>query len=440
MRRARWTLCLALLLAGAIWLAAAAEESAAPAVVQVITIDGAINPGSADFIISSIRNAARENAAALLIELDTPGGLVDSTQDIVKEMLDSPVPIIVYVTPPGAHAGSAGVMITLAGHLAVMAPSTRIGAASPVAMGGEMDETMKAKATNDVVGFVEAIAKRRGRNVEWAKRAVTEAAVVTDDQAVKDGIVDFVAKNLDDLLAQADGREVTLGQDVKRELRLKGAAVDRRAMGLKHKIIFHLADPNLVYLFMIIGMLGLYAEFSNPGMVVPGIVGGICLILFAVSTQILPINAVGLLLIAAGIVMLVLEFKFTSYGALTAGGVTLMVLGSLFMFDNAPDKVFPAPTFRLQASWGVILPSVIAIGAFSLFVAYKIIRAQVRQGLTGQEGIVGETGEAATAIEPRGKVLVQGTYWDADADAPIEKGARIQVVGVRGLRLKVKKL
>jgi membrane-bound serine protease (ClpP class) len=321
-----------------------------------------------------------------------------------------------------------------------MSPSTRIGAASPVSMTGQMDDTMKAKATNDIAGLVETIAKKRGRNVEWAKKAVTEAAVVTDDVALEEGVIDVVAKDLDDLLAKSSGREVTLGHDQKRKLELTGARIVRRPMTFKQNAIFHLADPNLVYLFMIIGMLGLYAEFSNPGMVLPGVVGGIALLLFAVSTQILPINALGLLLIAGGIVLFILEFKFTSYGALTAGGVVLMVLGSLFLFENTPDKVMPTPDYRLQVSWAVILPSVIAMGAFTLFVAYKVVRAQIRKGLTGQEGIVGETGVAATDIAPEGKAQVQGVFWDATADEPIAKGAKLKVVAASGLNLKVKKL
>jgi len=439
LRKARTILFTAFLILGlALWALAQVAAPGTP-VVHVLTVDGAINPGSADYIIRAVETATAAGAAALLIEIDTPGGLVDSTQDIVKAMLDADVPIITYVTPPGAHAGSAGVMITLAGHVAAMAPSTRIGAASPVSMTGEMDETMRAKATNDIVGFVEAIAKKRGRNVEWAKKAVTEAAVVTDDEALKQKVVDLIAKDVDELLALADGMEIVLGHDKKHTLALAGATLDRRSMTWKQKLVFYLADPNLVYLFMIIGMLGLYAEFSNPGMILPGVVGVISLVLFAVSTQILPINTVGLLLIVAGIVLFILEFKFTSFGALTAGGVVLLIVGSLFLFENTPDKVFPAAEFQLQASLGVILPTAIAMGLFTLFVAYKVIRGQVQKGRTGQEGIVGETGTAASEIARKGKVLVQGVYWEAEnaAAAPIPAGAEIRVVAADGLRLKV---
>ncbi len=441
MRKARISLYVLFLLLGvSLWAAAQTVAPSPSTIVHVITIDGSINPGSADYIIKAIDTAADTKAAALLIEIDTPGGLVSSTQDIVKAMLDSPVPIITYVTPTGAHAGSAGVMITLAGHVAVMAPATRIGAASPVSMTGEMDETMKAKATNDIVGFVETIAKKRGRNVEWAKKAVTEAAVVTDDEAVKKKVVDFVANSIDDIFDKADGMVVILGHDTEHTLRIKGAVVAHQPMTWKQKIVFYLADPNLVYLFMVIGMLGLYTEFSNPGMIIPGVIGVISLVLFAISTQILPINTVGLLLIVAGLVLFVLEFKFTSFGLLTIGGVALMIAGSLFMFENTPETVFPAAEFELRASLGVILPSTILMGLFTFFVAYKVLRGQLKKGRTGKEGIVEETGTAATDIGAAGKALVQGIYWDAHSDTPIVQSAKIKVVATEGLRLKVEEI
>ena len=431
-----WTALLVLGLALAAW-----PQAAPPAepLVQVLTVNGAINPGSADYIITAIKRARDEGAAALVIELDTPGGLVDSTRDIVQAMLASMTPIIVYVTPSGAHAGSAGAMVTLAGHIAVMAPSSSIGAASPVSMDGQMDETMKAKAFNDISAFVEGIAEARGRNVEWAKKAVNEAAAVTASEAVKLNVVDFMADTLEQALDLADGRKVKLADRSEVTLHTKGARVQRVEMSLKDKIIFWLADPNIIYFFMIIGMLGTYAEFSHPGLIFPGVIGAISLVLFLVSTQILPINTVGLVLIALGMALFILEFKFTSYGALTAGGIILMILGSLFLFDN-PEKVFPTTSFRLRVSWGLILPSVLALGAFTLFVAYKVVRAQVRKGLTGQEGIVGETGTATTDVHESGKVRVQGIYWEATSDQPIPSGSRVRVIAADGIGLKVEKV
>ncbi|MHA1570036.1 MAG: NfeD family protein [Alphaproteobacteria bacterium] len=438
-RRIRLALWLTLILMSASLFALAQEAPPAGTFVHLIEIDGTINPGSSEFIMASILKAQTAGAEALVIELDTPGGLVDSTRDIVQAMLGAQIPVIVYVTPPGAHAGSAGVMVTLAGHIAAMAPSSSIGAASPVSMSGEMDETMKAKAFNDITAFVEGIAEARGRNVEWAKKAVTEAAAVTATEAVKLNVIDFVADNLDDLLAQADGKTVKLGDGSEHTLQTKDARRVNQEMSLKHKIIFWLADPNLVYFFMIIGMLGIYAEFSHPGLIIPGVVGGLCIILFLVSTQILPINTVGRILIALGIVLFILEFKFTSYGALTLGGIAAMILGSLFLFDS-PGEVFQTPNFRLRVSWGLILPSVLALGGFTLFVAYKVVRAQIAKGRTGMEGIVGEIGVAATDVHESGKVRVQGVYWDASADRPIPQGSKIKVVAATSLHLKVEKL
>ncbi len=436
-RRAIWT---ALLIFGSV-LAAWPQATPPPAtpLVRVIAVDGAINPGSADHIVTAIDRATRDGAAALVIELDTPGGLYDTTRDIVQKMLAAKVPVFVYVTPSGARAGSAGAMITLAAHVAAMAPSTSIGAASPVAMEGEMDKTMKAKAFNDAMAFVEGIAQARGRNVEWAKKAVSEAAAVTAAEAERIKVIDFIADSLEDLLAKADGRKVTIGDKSEVVLRVAEARIERVEMSLKDKIIFWLADPNLIYFFMMIGMLGIYAEFSHPGLIFPGVIGGICIVLFLVSTQILPINSFGLVLIVLGMVLFVLEFKFTSYGALTAGGIILMILGSLFLFDN-PEKMIPNAGFRLRVSWGMILPSVLALGGFTLFVAYKVLRAQVSKGLTGQEGIVGETGLAATDVHTGGKVKVQGIYWEATADQPIAAGAPVRVVAANGLRLKVERI
>ncbi len=431
-----WTTLLLLGLALAAW-SQTAPPNARP--VYVITINGVINPGSADFIIKSIDRAQSEGAAALVIELDTPGGMLDSTREIVQKMLASMTPIIVFVTPSGAHAGSAGTMITLAANLAVMAPSTSIGAASPVAMNGEMDQTMKNKAFNDTTAFVQGIAEARGRNVEWAKKAVTEAAAVTASEAERLEVIDFVVDSLPALLNRADGRKVKLADHSEVTLLVKTARIERLEMSLKQKAVFWLADPNLIYFFMIIAMLGIYAEFSHPGLIFPGVIGGVCLILFLVSTQILPINTFGLIMIALGMVCFILEFKFTSYGALTAGGIILMILGSLFLFDN-PEKIFPAASFRVRVSWGLILPSVLALGAFTLFVAYKVLRAQLRKGLTGEEGIVGETGLATTDVHQEGKVRVQGILWEASAEQLIPAGSRIRVTAASGIRLTVEQI
>jgi membrane-bound serine protease (ClpP class) len=434
-------ICVLLIALGAAVIAGAQNEETPSTRIAVITIDGSINPGSADYIISSIHSTAAEGYEALIIELDTPGGLVESTRDIVQVLLSSPLPVVVYVTPPGAHAGSAGVMITMAADVAAMAPGTNIGAASPVSGTGEMDETMKNKVTNDVAAWVEGIAEQRGRNEEWAINAVREAVSVTATKAKKLNVIDLVAETLDDLVAKIDGKKVTIGGE-ERVLQTGNAKVVRLEMSLKHRLISKLADPNLAYIFMIIGMIGIYAEFSNPGLILPGVVGGICLVLFLMATQILPINSVALILIAAGLVLFILEIKFTSYGLLTAGGLACLTIGSWLLFD-VPEKVVDPTTFSLKVSWSYIIPSVITLGTFVLGATYLVVRAHRRKPETGNEGIVGRTGKAITEIAPGapGRIQVLGETWKADCDEPIAVGDLVTVVEASksSLALKVKK-
>lgn len=441
MKRTITILGIVLILAGFALVAIGQEEDLARPPVVVLTIDGSINPGSADFIITSLDRALLEGAQAVVIELDTPGGLVESTRDIVQALLSSKIPVIVYVTPPGARAGSAGVMITLAADIAAMAPGTNIGAATPVSGTGEMDETMKNKVTNDVAAWIEGIAEKRGRNKEWAIKAVREAVSVTATEALRLKAIDIVSDDLPSLLSTVDGRTLTVAGK-KTTLTTKNAKILRLEPGLKHRLIMRLADPNLAYLFMIIGFLGIYAEFSHPGLILPGVVGGICLVLFLMSTQILPINTIGLLLIVIGLALFILEVKFTSYGMLTAGGLACLTLGSLFLFD-VPEKIVDYPTFNLQVSWSYIIPSVLVIGGFVLGVTYLIVRAHKRKPETGHEGILGRVGQAVGDIEAgqAGQIEIVGEIWKAEAIEPIQKGDRVIVMAASttGLVLKVKK-
>lgn len=409
--------------------------------VHVITIDGSINPGSADFIIRSIQSAKSAGVDMFIIELDTPGGLVESTLDIVTELLKSEIPVVVYVSPPGARAGSAGAIITLAADIAAMAPATNIGAASPVSSSGEMDETMKSKVTNDLASKVESIAERRGRNKEWAIKAVREASAITSTHALKINVIDVIAENLPELLEQLDGREVKL-TDKTVKLNVKNAKIVRVEMGWKHKLLNLLADPNLAYLFMIIGMLGIYAEFSHPGLIVPGVIGAVCIILFLVASQVLPINTFGIMMILLGLVFFILEFKFTSYGGLTITGLVCLTVGSLFLFD-VPEKVVNPNSFSLQVSWSYIVPSVAVLGSFVIGITYLIVKTQRRKPETMREGIIGRTGVAATDFEPgkAGKVEIVGELWKAEADEPIAKGEKVVAIEASSssLELKVKK-
>lgn len=446
-RAVRISALLALTLIGAMMALAAPVPTTAPEApagppprVLVITLKGSVNPGSADFFITSIERAENENFDAVLIELDTPGGLVESTRDIVQKFLASRVPIIVYVSPAGARAGSAGVMITMAAHVAAMAPGTNIGAAHPVAGGGqEIDETMEKKITNDTAAWIEGIAEQRGRNKEWAIKAVRDSVSVTATDALKNNVVDVIAKDLAEALASADGREITLGADEKRTLRLANAQVVRIDPGLKHRFIMRLADPNIAYLLMIVGILGIYAEFSHPGMIFPGTIGVIGFLLFLMSTQILPINVVGVILIVVALALFVAEIKFTSYGALTIGGAIALGLGSLFLFD-VPEKVVQTPEFSMRVSWWLILPATIGFSLIAAMITFVVLKFQVRRPQTGEEASHGKTALVTAAIGPGGgQVKYDGVIWTAFADEPIEVGGSVEVLSVSGANVRVKR-
>ena len=435
MRRKTTALSLLFLLLGTALFALAQpavtpEENIPRPEVTVVTIDGSINPGSADYIIASLEQAKLNRSSALIIELDTPGGLVDSTRDIVQAMLNSSVPTVVYVTPPGAHAGSAGVMITLASNIAAMAPSTNIGAASPVSGTGEMEETMKRKVTNDVAAWVKGIAEERGRNAEWAEKAVREAVSATATEAKELNVIDVIATDLDDLLTKIDGMKVKTVGGTEVVIKAKDAKIHRPEMSLKHKMLMRLADPNLAYIFMIIGFLGLYAEFSNPGLIFPGIVGAISMILFLLATQVLPINTIGVILIIAGIIMFVLEVKVSSFGMLTLGGLLALTIGSLLLFD-VPEEIMDYPEFNLQVSWALIIPSVIVVGGFLMLATWLIFRTHQRRPETGSEDMVGVLGKAITDIAPDapGRVALRGETWRAQSKQHIANGDPVVVIG-----------
>jgi len=401
--------------------------------VQVIQVDSTINPAIEEFILQSINKAAQAEVEALIIELDTPGGLDTSMRNIVKGIFNSSVPIIVYVYPSGARAASAGVMITLAAHVAAMVPGTNIGAAHPVNLGGGgMDEEMKKKVENDAVAYVQGIARKRGRNEEWAAQAVRESVSVTAEKALELNIIDIVASNLQELLAAAHGRKVTLDSGPK-ELNTQDAEIIRTEMGWRHKILNTLSNPNIAYLLMILGFYGLIFELSSPGAILPGILGGICLILGLYSLQTLPINYAGLLLFLFGIMLLILEVKVTSYGALTIGGVVSMLLGSVMLFES------PAP--YLRASWSVIIPAVATTAGLILFALGFALKARLSKPVTGKEGLIGEIGTVYSKLDKgqEGKVFVHGEYWNAESEEVLEVGEKVEVTQVKGLKLRVRK-
>jgi membrane-bound serine protease (ClpP class) len=403
----------------------------AVAPVSTIQIDGVISPVTVRLVETALARAQSDGASALVIQLDTPGGLERSMRLICQRLLNAEIPVIVYVAPTGARAASAGVFITMAAHVAVMAPATNIGAAHPVAVGGGVDKESMKKIENDAAAFARTIATERGRNAEWAEKAVRESVSITEREAVKLKVVDVVADSMTDLLDRVDGRGVktTRGPVT---LQTRGATVKAIEVGFRDRVLNVITDPNVAYILMMLGMLGLFFELSNPGVILPGVVGGISLILAFFAFQSLPINFAGLLLILFGIVLLIAEIKVISHGILAVGGIVAMALGSLMLFD--------APEIGFRVSWRVIAPTVGATAGLFLFVIAAGVRALTARSPVGGPALVGETGVARSALSPQGQVLVHGELWRAVArGAPVEEGARVRVVGVNGLTLTVEK-
>lgn len=400
--------------------------------VLVIKISGVINPVSADFIGKSIHEANEKKAEALVIELDTPGGLDASMRNIVKDIIASGVPVVVYVSPSGGRAASAGVFITLAAHVAAMAPGTNIGAAHPVGIGGKMDKTMAEKAANDAAAYIRALADQRGRNARWAEDAVKKSISSSETEALKDHVIDIVTRDLNTLLSDIDGRRVQTdaGWNI---LHTKNAKVTMEEIGIRQRILNLISDPNVAYILMLLGFYGLFFELTNPGALFPGIIGGICLILAFYAFQTLPVNYAGLLLIILAVILFILEIKITSHGILTIGGVIAMVIGSLMLFES------PAPFMKL--SLFVILPAVITTALFFTITIGLALKAYQRRPVTGSEGLIGLEGIADSDItKGGGMVLLHGERWAAHSDDSISKGERVAVVAVSGLKVKVSKV
>jgi membrane-bound serine protease (ClpP class) len=367
----------------------------------------------------------------LVIQLDTPGGHLSSTQTIVKKILGATVPVIVYVAPAGAGAGSAGVFITLAGHIASMAPGTNIGAAHPVAGGGQEIKGAMGEKIENFAAFAETIAQQRGRNAEWAIQAVRKSVSITETEALKKNVIDIIARDIDDLLKQADGRKVDLDGHPA-TLALKDVRIERHEMSLKQKIINALADPNIVYLLMMAGILGLYMEFSHPGVVFPGVAGGICLLLALAGLQVLPINYAGLALILLGIGLLIGEAFAPSFGILGIGVIISLTLGSFFLFDTEGSD--------LIVDRSIIFTAVATLGSFVFAISYLVFRSQKSKPTMGLQGLIGEIGEVRGKLGPTGKIFVHGEYWNAEADGEIDVGEKVKVLGYDGMCLKVSRL
>jgi len=407
------------------WLFSAAQRH-----VNLITIDGAIGPVSARIIDKAIDSSVEDSAEVLVIELNTPGGLDESMRLITRKMLNSEVPVIVYVSPSGSRAASAGVFITLSANIAAMTPGTNIGAAHPVSIGGQMDSTMGEKVENDAAAYIKSIADKRGRNMAWAEEAVRKSVSITESEALKLGVIDFVSANLRELLDSCDGRKVNLPSGEK-VLNTKNIEVRRAEISVRDRILEVITNPTIAYILLTIGMWGIFFELSNPGAIFPGIVGGICLILAFFALQSLPINYAGLLLMILALILFILEVKIVSHGALTIGGIISMIFGSLLLFES------PVPYMRV--SLVVILCVVGATAAFFLFAMGMAIKAQKRKVTTGDKGLVGAVAVARTPLNPEGDVFIHGEIWRAEADQTIERGEKVIVTAVENLTLKVKK-
>jgi membrane-bound serine protease (ClpP class) len=443
-RRAGRRLALAgVVLAAGLSVAQTPEPAAESGFIHLATISGTINPASSDYLRKAITKSEQEGARAILIELDTPGGLLASTKDIIQSILNARVPVIVYVAPRGAWAGSAGTFITLAGHVAAMAPGTSIGAAHPVGIGSpakpapakeggeEARDFAAEKAENFTAAFIESIARERKRNVEWAVEAVRESVAIPADEALRLGVVDLLADDRSELLASIDGREVIVAGEP-RTLSVASVEVRPIEMTWLTSLFDVLASPDIAVLLILAGILGLYIEFTTPGVILPGIAGAICLVLGFISLQILPFSWLGLLLMLGGIALLVAEVFVTSFGVLFLLGVGCFLAGGAMIFER------PAESDLSVSFWKVLVPAVVGVAVFGGVVVFAVGRSIGSPQVSGVGEMIGLVGRASTALAPDGTVFVRGEHWNAHAAAPIAEGARIEVVAVEGMRLRVR--
>jgi membrane-bound serine protease (ClpP class) len=417
-----------------IFIALISAISAQSEFIYLLKVDGIINPASAGHIVKGIDKAEQDGALCLVIQMDTPGGLMESMRSIVKRILSAQVPIIVYVAPSGSRAGSAGVFITLAAHIAAMAPGTNIGAAHPVQMGEkEISKEMEEKILNDTVAYIKTIAKQRGKNEQWAEKAVRKSVSIEEDEALKLGVIDLVSPSLEDLLSRVDGREVEISSGKFIALKVKGVEVKDIKMSFRHQLLSIISNPSIAYILLMLGFYGLLYELANPGAIFPGVIGGICLILAFFAFQMLPINYAGAALILLGIILFIAEVKITSYGMLSVAGVISLLLGSIMLIDS------PAEFLRISFI-RVVLPVVMVSAAFFLFALTMVIRAHRRRPTTGREGLIGGRGVATTDLKPEGVVEIRGELWNAVAEEEIKAGEKIQVQETDGMKVKVKKI
>jgi membrane-bound serine protease (ClpP class) len=406
---------------------------AASPTIAIVTAEGIINPVLADYIARGIEEAEDMNATVCIIQMDTPGGLDTAMRDIIQEIVNARIPVVVYVSPSGARAASAGVFITVAAHVAAMAPNTAIGAASPVSIGPEgeveMSETMQDKVLNDAAAYIRSLAETHGRNVEWAEQAVREAVSATEREALELNVIDIVAADIDALIVELDGWEVTLLGGAVVTIETQGAVIHRIDMSWMEEFLFAITDPNIAYVLLSLATLGLFVEISNPGLIVPGVVGGICLILALYSLGNLPVNITGILLMAVAFGLFIAEVFTETFGLFTAGGITALVLGSLVLFKGGP---------LFQVNPWLVGTIAFVIAAAMAFVITRVVVTQRRQPSTGREELIGKTAMVKATLAPEGMVLYKGERWTAvSEEGRIELDEKVVIDRVDSLKLYV---
>jgi membrane-bound serine protease (ClpP class) len=409
----------------------ARADAAAPRVVAV-EIDGMVHPITTEIVTAAISQAKTENAALILVRLNTPGGLMEAMRQTIEKIVSSPVPVATYVAPSGGRAASAGFFILQAGDVAAMAPGTNTGAAHPVALGADMDAVMKEKVENDAAAYLRSITAKRGRNSALAETAVRQSKSFTEGEALEQKLIDLVAPTETELLAALDGRTVTRFDGSKQTLRTAGAVVVVYERTLRQNLIAAVADPNIAFILLIVGALAIYVEFSSPGLIAPGVLGAILLLLGLSALSVLPINWLGAALLLTALAMFVLEVKLTSHGILGIGGAVALVLGAVMLIDS------PAPELRIR--WATAIAAAIPFAAITMLLLSLVVRSRRAKVETGVEGMIGEVGAAITPLAPEGKVFVHGEYWDAVSSTPAPAGARVRVVAIERLKLTVEPL
>jgi membrane-bound serine protease (ClpP class) len=410
-------------------LALIAQAAGAAPKVIAVDLDGMVHPVTTEIVASALAGAKQQGASLVIVRLNTPGGLMDAMRDTISEMIASPVPVVTYVEPSGSRAASAGFFLLEAGDLAAMAPGTNTGAAHPVAMGGEMDAVMKEKVENDAAAYLRSICNKRGRNSELAETAVRQSKSFTEREALDQHLIDLVAPNEAELLTMLDGRILTRFDGSKVTLHTTGASVEVYRRTLRQKIISAVADPNIALVLLVLGALGIYVEFSSPGLIAPGIVGAIMVLLGLSALSVLPINWLGAALLLLAFTLFVLEAKFTSHGILGIGGAVAMVMGAVILVNG------PIPEMRIH--WSTAIGLALPFSVITVLLLSLVVRARHNKVVTGSEAMVGIVGSTVTELAPEGKVFVRGEYWDAVAARPVASGARVRVTAIEKLKLTV---